>query len=82
MLPLCKILNILLLTALCVVNNSVARDYSVRTTSTGKVKGLVERYKHQNIEKFLGIPYASAPVGKLRFEVSDAELAHQENMSV
>lgn len=42
---------------------------SVRLTNYGKVKGIVERYRHQLIEKFFGIPYAKAPVGRLRLEV-------------
>ena len=58
-----------LMTIMCTVDKCVARDYSIRTTNHGKVKGVIERYKHQKIEKFLGIPYASAPVGKLRLEV-------------
>ena len=74
MLPPRRLLGLLVITILFVVDNSVARDYSIRATNAGKVKGVVERYKHQNIEKFLGIPYASAPVGKLRFEVSEATL--------
>ena len=47
-----------------------ATDYSVRSTKYGKVKGIVERvHGRHRIEKFFGIPYARAPVGKLRLEV-------------
>ena len=53
------------------LDNCAGRDHSVRTTKYGKVKGIVDKiHGHQKIEKFLGIPYARAPVGNLRLEVS------------
>ena len=45
-------------------------EYSIRKTSHGKVKGVVENvHGHKKVEKFFGIPYASPPVGGLRLEV-------------
>ena len=53
-----------------VLDYCAATDYSVRSTKYGKVKGIVERvHGRHRIEKFFGIPYARAPVGKLRLEV-------------
>ena len=42
----------------------------VITTKSGKVRGLVQSSSLPGIkvQKFLNIPYAEAPVGKLRFE--------------
>ena len=41
----------------------------VITTKTGKVQGVVEpsSISGKSIQKFTNIPYAEAPVGKLRF---------------
>lgn len=41
---------------------------SIRQTNFGQVRGLTEYvHGHKKVEKFLGVPYASPPVGKLRF---------------
>ena len=39
------------------------------TIKTGKVQGVIEpsAFVARNVQKFLNIPYAEAPVGKLRF---------------
>lgn len=50
---------------------SLAVNHVIRHTEYGKVKGVLEHVQHGKvIEKFLGIPYAQPPIGKLRFEVS------------
>ena len=42
-----------------------------RKTNYGRVKGVVETvHGDKRVEKYLGIPYARPPLGKLRFEVS------------
>lgn len=47
-----------------------ASEYTVRVTNYGKVRGIVETaHGHKRVEKFFGIPFASPPVGPLRFEV-------------
>ncbi|KAL4236197.1 postsynaptic membrane assembly [Mactra antiquata] len=46
-------------------------EYSVRVTKYGRVKGIVvEVHGQKKVEKFFGIPYASPPIGKLRFEIT------------
>ncbi|XP_076087654.1 pyrethroid hydrolase Ces2e-like [Mytilus galloprovincialis] len=48
---------------------SLAVNHVIRHTEYGKVKGVLEHVQHGKvIEKFLGIPYAQPPIGKLRFE--------------
>lgn len=46
-------------------------EYVTKTTKYGKVRGSVETiYSGKQIERFLGVPYASPPLNSLRFEVS------------
>ncbi|XP_041359078.1 cholinesterase-like isoform X2 [Gigantopelta aegis] len=56
------------------VRHHHSRGYSVdRKTKYGRVRGFVERvYNKEEVEKYLGIPYAQAPVGNLRFEAPRA----------
>ena len=45
-------------------------EYMERRTEYGKIRGIVkEVLPGQFVEMFLGVPYASPPVGELRFEV-------------
>ena len=61
---------IIILTFIVTLDFCTATDYTIRSTKYGSVKGIVERmHGHHRIEKFFGIPYASAPIGKLRLEV-------------
>ncbi|XP_022314273.2 acetylcholinesterase-like [Crassostrea virginica] len=44
-------------------------EYVTKTTKYGKVRGSVETiYSGKQIERFLGVPYASPPLNSLRFE--------------
>ena len=62
------IIRIIALTVVCKLCLS---EFSVRTTTYGRVKGVVSNGAHnKKIEKFFGIPYARPPVGELRLEVS------------
>ena len=64
---LCEILYFLM-TLLVICSG---KRTTIRLTNFGQVRGLTEYVLgHKKVEKFLGIPYASPPVGKLRFEVS------------
>lgn len=54
-----------------IIKTYECKEFSVRVTKHGRVKGIVEIVHGQKkVEKFFGIPYASPPVGNLRFEVS------------
>ncbi|CAL1526909.1 unnamed protein product [Lymnaea stagnalis] len=65
-LKMCRTCTLLLCTALVA---TVARRTVDRQTTFGTVRGFVDMLKDgQKVEKFLGIPYAKAPVGDLRFE--------------
>jgi len=65
----CFKLMISVIALIALIDQSDA-EYTVRVTNYGKVRGFVETvHAHKRVEKFLGIPYASPPVGKLRFEV-------------
>ncbi|PVD22749.1 hypothetical protein C0Q70_16005 [Pomacea canaliculata] len=60
-------LSLLSLSSVC-----ECRRFMERTTNYGRVRGLVETLQGgKRVEKYLGIPYARPPLGKLRFEVSD-----------
>lgn len=51
----------------CVIGQD---EYVERDTVYGKVRGfLVTAFDDHVVEKYLGIPYAKPPLGKLRFEV-------------
>lgn len=44
-------------------------EHTIRLTNFGQVRGVIEHVQgHKKVEKFFAIPYASPPVGKLRFE--------------
>lgn len=47
-------------------------EYKVIETKDGKVQGIVETtlFKEVDYFAFRGIPFAKAPIGKLRFKVS------------
>lgn len=53
------------------VFGSTSLEYVTKTTKYGRVRGSVESVRPgKQIEKFLGVPYASPPLNSLRFEVS------------
>ena len=37
-------------------------------TPNGKLRGLIKRYNNESVVQFLGVPYATAPLGELRFQ--------------
>lgn len=53
------------------VFRSTSLEYVTKTTKYGRVRGSVESVRPgKQIERFLGVPYASPPIKSLRFEVS------------
>ncbi|XP_067678791.1 pyrethroid hydrolase Ces2e-like isoform X2 [Haliotis asinina] len=66
-----RILNFLVYATVlaCVKCGRQSRQFVVRETKYGTVRGFVDHvHSNHKVEKYLGIPYASPPVGKLRFE--------------
>lgn len=49
------------------VKNEI-RDYVTISTDYGKIRGLKNKFNNNTINTFLGVPYASPPIGFLRFE--------------
>jgi len=67
-----KYIQLYYLSVVIVINYkyTAAVKHVIRNTEYGKVRGVLEHVHHGKVvEKFLGIPYAQPPVGKLRFEV-------------
>lgn len=69
-----RILNLLVYASIlaCVKCGRQGRQFVVRETKYGTVRGFVDHvHSNHKVEKYLGVPFASPPVGNLRFEVSD-----------
>ena len=63
------VLRFKILTSVALISRCLG-EYTVRKTNYGRVRGVVEQvHGHKKVEKYLGIPYASPPVGNLRLEV-------------
>lgn len=60
-------LRILILVLLSSDLTKCVIETPIVNTSDGPIVGSIVRYKDQNIYHFYGIPYAQAPVGRLRF---------------
>lgn len=66
------ILDTLIVTVLCCRSVTSTNEWNpIRNTLYGKIRGKVTyRLSGKHVEEYLGIPYASPPIGSLRFEVS------------
>ncbi|XP_076083759.1 neuroligin-4, X-linked-like [Mytilus galloprovincialis] len=64
------ILDTLIVTVLCCISVTSTNEWNpIRNTLYGKIRGKVtSRLSGKHVEEYLGIPYASPPIGSLRFE--------------
>jgi hypothetical protein len=44
------------------------KEFVTISTNFGQIKGVKNKFNNITINTFLGVPYASAPIGSLRFE--------------
>nr|XP_039252972.1 uncharacterized protein LOC120330182 [Styela clava] len=57
----------------------LSEDY-VRNTTYGCVRGVLKKYEAVDVETYLGIPYATAPIGDLRFAVPEKASGWGDNV--
>lgn len=71
-----RLINVLLLIRLyCLV---AANQFPVVEIESGPISGILSKtWKGRTIYSFQGIPYATPPVGKLRFQVNFVDVLSQ-----